>query len=251
MRYTTLAFLFLISTLSAQGQGKVSEEALPMSLFQFQFGGHAPFGDMAELYGPFGSGGLSFALKTKSNFIFGADFNYFFSNNVHDADTRFSQLRFENGFVLGNEGEFIDVIVQKRGFAAGFYAGKIFNIFGPNPNSGLEVRLGINFLEHRTWIESREADIPPLEGEYRKAYDRKRAGLAAYQFVGYRHFSNSRFANFYLGMDFYQAFTLDYRTYNVDQMEFTDGNYLDFIVGIKAGWVIPIYKQVDDRFYIK
>lgn len=251
MRYKTLAFLFLISALSAKGQGKVSDEALPMSLFQFQFGGYVPFGDMAEFYGPFGSGGFSFALKTKSNFIFGADFNYFFGTTVHDADTRFSELRFQNGFVLGNEGEFIDVIVQKRGFAAGFYAGKIFNVFGPNPNSGLEVRLGLNFLEHRTHIESREADIPPLEGEYRKAYDRKRGGLALYQFVGYRHFSNSRFANFYIGMDFYQAFTVDYRTYNIDQMEFTDGEYFDFIVGLKAGWVIPIYKQVDDRFYIK
>lgn len=251
MRYTTLAILFLISVLSAKGQGKVNEEALPMWLFQFQFGGYAPYGDMAELYGPFGSGGLSFARKTKSNLIFGADFNYFFGNNVNDADTRFSELRFRNGLVLGNEGEFIDVIVQQRGFAAGFYGGKIFNIFGPNPNSGLEVRVGINFLEHRTWIESRQADIPPLEGEYRKAYDRKRAGFAAYQFIGYRHFSNSRFANFYIGVDFYQAFTVDYRTYNVDEMEFTDGNYFDFIVGPKVSWVIPVYKQVDDRFYIQ
>jgi len=251
MKYTTLAFLFLASVLSAKGQGQVSKEVLPMSLFQFQFGGYAPYGDMAEFYGPFGSGGFSFALKTKSNFIFGADFNYFFSNNVNDADTRFNELRFENGLVVGNEGEFIDVIVQKRGFAAGLYAGKIFNLFGPNPNSGLELRLGVNFLEHRTYIESREADIPPLEDEYRAAYDRKRAGFAAYQFVGYRNFSNSRFANFFIGADFYQAFTVDYRTYNVDQMEFTDGNYFDFIVGLKAGWVIPIYKQVDDRFYIQ
>lgn len=222
-----------------------------MTLFQFQFGGYVPFGDMAELYGPFGSGGISVGRKTKSNFIFGADFNYFFGTQVHDADTRFSELRFENGMVLGNEGEFIDVIVQKRGFAAGFYGGKIFNVFGPNPNSGLEIRLGVNFLEHRTWIESRMADIPPLEGEYRKGYDRKRAGFAAYQFIGYRNFSNSRFANFFVGVDFYQAFTVDYRTYNIDQMEFTDGEYFDFIVGIKAGWVIPIYKQLDERFYVK
>ncbi len=250
-RITVLALLFAGLSLSVSGQGKVDEKALPMTLFQFQFGGYVPFGDMAEMYGPFGSGGISVGRKTESNFIFGADFNYFFGTQVHDADTRFSELRFENGMVLGNEGEFIDVIVQKRGFAAGFYGGKIFNVFGPNPNSGLEIRLGVNFLEHRTWIESRMADIPPLEGEYRKGYDRKRAGFAAYQFIGYRNFSNSRFANFFVGVDFYQAFTVDYRTYNIDEMEFTDGEYFDFIVGIKAGWVIPIYKQLDERFYVK
>jgi hypothetical protein len=41
----------------------------------------------------------------------------------------------------------------------------------------------------------------------------------------------------------------DYRTYNFDQMEFTNGNYFDVLVGFRAGWVIPIYKQVNRDFY--
>ncbi len=223
-----------------------------MSLFQFQGGGYVPGGDMAELYGPFASVGFSFAYKTKKNILLGADFNYLFSNNVNDADTRFQELRFSvSNQVLGNEDEFVQVLVQKRGFATGFYVGKIFPILGPNPNSGLVVKLGINFFEHRTWIESRDADLPPLEGEYRKLYDRKRAGFAGYQFVGYQNFSNTRLANFFFGFDFYQGFTTDYRTFNVDAMEFTDGNYFDIAIGFKVGWVIPVYKQRDERFYIQ
>ncbi len=232
-------------------QGKVEEEKIRMSLFQFQGGGYLVYGDMAELYGPMASVGFSYAYKTKTNWLFGADFNYLFSNNVNDADTRFHELRFSNGFVLGNEGEFVRVLVQMRGFATGFYTGKILPIIGPNPNSGLVLKLGLNYFEHRTWIESREAELPHLEGDYRKGYDRKRGGFATHQFIGYQNFSNSRFTNFYVGFDFYQGFTTDYRTFNIDAIEFTNGNYFDFVWGFKVGWVIPVYKQLDDRFYLK
>lgn len=251
MRILTLTMLLMAFCSTSFGQGKVNEEPLRMSLFQFQFGGYAVGGDFAELYGGFASVGLSYAYKTKTNWLIGSDFNYFFGNDVKDANTRFRELRFSNGAVLGSEGEFVRVLVQMRGLSTGFYLGKIINIIGPNPNSGLVIKLGANYFEHRTWIESREDDIPPLEGDYLKGYDRKRAGIAAHQFIGYQHFSNSRFANFFAGFDFYQAFTTDYRTFNIDAIDYTNGDYVDFAVGFKVGWVIPIYKQVDDRFYIQ
>jgi hypothetical protein len=246
-----LVFTYLGASLALHGQGRVQDEALRMSLFQFQGGAHIPGGDVAKLYGTNAAVGFSYAYKSKGNYLLGADFNYLFGNQVKDTPDLFKGLQTSEGSVIGIQGEFITILVQQRGFAAGFYGGRIFPIFGPNPNSGLVVKVGINYLEHRTWIESREADIPPLEGDYRKLYDRKRAGLAAYQFIGYQHFSNNRFANFFAGVDFYQGFTTDYRTFNVDQMAFTDGNYVDFLTGIRIGWVIPVYKQVDDRFYFK
>jgi hypothetical protein len=251
MRSLLLTVLCLLTSWATYAQGKVEEEALRMSLFQFQFGGYVPYADMAEMYGPFASAGFSYAYKSKTNWLIGVDFNYLFGNQVIDADTRFSELRYDNGFVLGNEGEFIDVLVLMRGFATGFYTGKIFPVFGPNPNSGIVVKFGLNYFEHRTWIESRQADIPPLEDEYRKGYDRKRAGFATYQFIGYQNFSNNRMVNFYIGFDFYQGFTTDYRSFNFDSMQATDGDYFDFVLGLKVGWVIPIYKQADDRFYQK
>ncbi len=246
--FIALAFLFSHLT---HAQGNVSKEGVPMSLFQIQGGFHLPYGDMSKLYGTNAMVGFSYAYKTKNNFLFGVDFNYLFGNEVKDSNELFKELRTQDGFIIGVEGEYITVVVQERGFATGFYAGKIFPVIGPNPNSGIVVKFGLNYLEHRTWIETREADIPPLEGDYRKGYDRKRAGPALYQFIGYQNFSNNRFANFYVGFDFYQGFTRDFRTYNIDEMRYTDDIYTDFMIGLRVGWALPVYKQTDDSFYVK
>jgi hypothetical protein len=233
------------------GQGKLADEGVSMSLFQFQGGVYTPSGDMANIYGNNAAIGFSYAYKTKNNFLLGADFNFMFGGDVKDASNLFRELRTSEGQIIGIEGEFVNVIVLQRGFASGVYAGKIFPIIGPNPNSGLVVKLGFNYLEHRTYIESREAEIPPLEGDFRKAYDRKRGGLALYQFIGYQNFSNNQFANFFVGFDFYQGFTQDLRTYNIDEMRFTDDKFLDFLFGIKLGWVLPVYKKLDNSFYVQ
>ncbi len=221
-----------------------------MSLFQIQGGFQQPYGDMAELYGANFNIGFSYAFKTKKNFLLGADFLFLFGDNVKNSETIAHGLRTSSGQIIGITGEFILPIVQQRGFTGGFYVGKIFPVIGPNPSSGLEIRFGVQYLEHRTWIELRQDDYPPLEGEYRKGYDRKRAGIATSQFIGYRHFSDNRYANFFFGFEIYQGFTTDYRSYNIDQMEETNGDYFDLLIGVKAGWVLPVYKRYADKFYL-
>ena len=205
---------------------------------------------MGKLYGWNSFVGFSYAYKSRSNILLGVEGNFLFGNKVKNKDQIMSGIRNSAGGIVGIEGQFVNYLVLMRGYTAGFYIGKIFPIIGPNPNSGLVVKLGVEYLEHRTYIESRDDKIPPIEGEYRKGYDRKRAGFSLYEFVGYQHFSNSRFANFFVGFDFYQGGTTDYRSYNFDDMAPTDGNYFDTMVGVRFGWVIPVYKRVADKFYI-
>ncbi|MFT6997727.1 MAG: hypothetical protein ACJAQ4_001481 [Cryomorphaceae bacterium] len=250
-RYLIFVALCLFCTIDAKSQSDVSKDTIAMSLFQIQVGFQQPSGDMAELYGANFNIGFSYAYKTKRNFLFGTDFLFLFGDNVKNQQSIAQGLRTSSGQIIGITGEFILPIVQQRGFTGGFYVGKIFPIFGPNPNSGLEIRFGVQYLEHRTWIELRQDEYPPLEGEYRKGYDRKRAGIATNQFIGYRHFSNNRYANFFIGLDFYQGFTTDYRSYNVDQMEETNGDYFDMLIGIKMGWALPVYKRYANKFYVE
>ncbi len=237
-------------TSSLKAQESLSSDQIGMSLFQFQGGFLAPSGDVGELYGTFADIGFSYAYKTRSNVLIGSDFLFLFGDGVKNPNEIARGLRTSTGRIIGIEGEFINELVLQRGFIAGIYTGKIFPIFGPNPNSGLEIRLGVKYLEHRTWIETREDDYPPLQDEYRKGYDRKRAGIATYQFIGYRHFSNNKFANFFIGVDFYQGFTTDYRSYNFDSMTATDNDYFDMFLGLRFGWTIPVYKRYADKFYI-
>lgn len=250
MKKQILIAIFIFSASALFSQGSVADTTLSMSLFQFQGGVHQPFGDMGDKYGTSASVGFSYAYKTKKNVLLGVDLNYLFGNNVKDADLLYHGLRLSNGKVVGIDEEFINALIQERGYATGFYVGKIFSGLGRNPNSGIVVKLGLEYFEHRTHIETRQDDYPPLEGDYLKNYDRKIAGLALYEFVGFQHFGNNRYANFFAGFDFYQGFTTDYRSYNIDLMQKTDNNYFDMLIGFRVGWVIPVYKQVANKFYI-
>jgi len=245
----SFAFLLTMTVVGVAQQSTIADEPLRMSMFEFHAGFHQPYGDLGELYGPNAHVGISYAYKTKTNILLGADFSFLFGNNVKNQQNMFRELRNSSGGIVGPDGEYITVLIQQRGFTGGFSVGKIWPIFGPNPNSGLLVKVGVHFLEYRTWIETREDEMPHIEGEYRKGYDRKRGGIATSQFVGYQHFSNSRFANFFIGAEIYQGFTTDYRTYNFDEMRITNDDYFDILVGFKVGWVIPIYKQLTNDFF--
>jgi hypothetical protein len=249
-RNLLLLILFTVTTSICVGQFSVKDTTLRMSLFQFQGGYHGTGGDMGELYGGHAFVGFSYAYKSGTNILLGVEGNFLFGNSVNNPDQVMSGIRNSAGGIVGIEGEFVNALIAMRGYTAGFYVGKIWPIFGPNPNSGLVAKLGVSYMEHRTYIEARQDDIPPIEGEYKKGYDRKRAGISLNQFVGYQHFSNSRFANFYVGLDIYQGFTTDYRSYNFDDMAPTNGDYFDTMFGFKFGWVIPVYKRVADKFYI-
>lgn len=250
MKKQILTALLIFSATVLFSQGSVADTTLRMSLFQFQGGIHQPFGDMGDKYGTSAAVGFSYAYKTGKNILLGADFNYLFGNNVKDANTLFHGLRLSNGKVVGIDEEFVNALILERGYAAGIYVGKIFNGMGRNPNSGIVVKVGLEYFEHRTYIETRQDEYAPLEDDYLKNYDRKIAGLALYEFIGFQHFSNNRFANFFAGFDFYQGFTTDYRSYNVDLLQKTDNDYFDMLIGFRVGWVIPIYKQEANKFYI-
>ena len=251
MRFRFLLLAALLAGVQpALGQGHISEEPLRMSLFQIHGGGLQPFGDVGELYGTYANAGLSYAYKSRTNVLIGADFNYLFGDQVKNEHNLMHELRTSAGHIINREGEFVNFLLQTRGFATGFFAGMIFPIIGPNDNSGLEVRFGVDYVEHRTRIETRQDHFPPLQGEMLKGFDRKRAGIGLTQFVGYQHFSNSGFANFFVGIDVIQGFTTDYRSFNIDERRRTNDDYFDLFVGVRAGWVLPVYRRMADKFYI-
>jgi hypothetical protein len=80
-------------------------------------------------------------------------------------------------------------------------------------------------------------------------YDRLTNGLCLSQFLGYTNFSNSRRINFYAGLEFMEGFTKNRRNYNFDTAMKDDASRLDFFLGFKLGWIIPLYKKVPKEYY--
>ncbi len=244
-----IVILFINNTFTLKAQISLKDSSafagLISASYSFQFSG----GDMADRYGNNSTIGASFSIKTKSNWIFGVDFNYMFGNNVKIYDQIIRNIATSDGNVISQEGTFADVKMFERGFSTSFKFGKIIPIFNSNPNSGLLILGSAGYLQHGIRIEVANNNTPQLMDDYARGYDRLSNGLAVSEFVGYMYLSDRRLTNFYAGIEFTQGWTKSMRDYNFDTMQKDDKRYFDSLFGIKIGWIFPLYRRSPEKFY--
>jgi len=213
--------------------------------YSYQFSG----GDLADRYGNNSTIGPSFLIKTKSNWIFGVDFNFIFGNDVKLYDQIVNSIAPLDGNVISREGLVTDVKMFERGFSTFFKVGKIFPIFNSNPNSGLIIMGSGGYLQHNIRIEVDNNNTPQLMGDYSRGYDRLSNGFAISEFIGYIYLSDRRLTNFFAGIEFAQGWTKSMRDYYFDTMQKDNNQKFDSFIGIKVGWVFPLYKRSPEKFY--
>ena len=141
------------------------------------------------------------------------------------------------------------MVTQQRGFTAMLNVGKIFPVFGPNDNSGIEFTLGIGVLQHKIRYQVERNTVPWLRDDYAHGFDRLTNGFALSQSLGYRYFGNNRLLNLFIGVEFFEAFTKNRRAYNTDQKSSDNSSRTDLSYGVKVGWTIPLYKKTPREFY--
>lgn len=108
---------------------------------------------------------------------------------------------------------------------------------------------GAGLLQHKIRIETIGNTVPQLDKEYKKGYDRLSNGLSLHEMIGYYHFGNKHLINFYAGFEFIQAFTENRRSYNFDEMKKDETKRVDLLFGIRAGWMLPVYRRAPQKFY--
>lgn len=245
-----LVFSLLIAltfTSDLQGQTSIKDSLISFSKLNFNGTFQAPFGDMEERFGSSVTIGGGYEYKHKSNWLFGAYAGYLFGGDVNDTVAQ--DIRNDDGLILDNQGNFVDLLVQERGFMAQAHIGKIFPVIGPNDNSGLLAKLGVGLLQHQIWLETRNNEVNILEGEYRKGYDKLTNGLMLTQYIGYVHHSNNKRVNYSIGLEFAEAFTESRRDFNFDLGRRDDTQRTDILVGLKLGWSFLLYRAASDRVY--
>lgn len=239
-----LVFLFF----NGKAQYKVSDTtiftACISAIYAYQF----PQADLAERFGNNSAIGSSCHFKTKSNLIFGAEGAFMFGGKVKQADLMHG-IKTSQGEVIDEQGIYAEIRQFERGFNVLAKGGKLFPLFGPNPNSGLAIIAGIGFLQHKIRLENPENTAPQIKGNYKKGYDRLSNGLASSLFIGYYNMSNNRLLNFFIGGEVMQAWTKNRRTYNFDIKGKDDKLYNDRLFSIKVGWMLPLYKRAPLDFY--
>ena len=248
--YLTLCLLMLcFCTVFAQKKTETNDKKkVNISLFSLDYSLQVPLFDLNKRFGVNSNIGLTFLQKTKSNFLFGADAHYLFGNSVKEDSLTFN-LNNSQGYVIGTDGFPAEIRFLQRGFSFSGKIGVIVPINSNKPNSGIMLLLSGGYLQHKIRIDDMNDVVPQIQDEYNKGYDRLAAGLMLSQFVGYLYLDDKRRINFFAGLEFTQGFMQPQRPYYFDTQTIETEQRFDGLVGLRAGWVLPIYKEHTEQKY--
>ncbi len=246
--FKLISLLALIFCLSVNSQN-IKDSTIYAPIFSLNYAFQIPVNTLSDRFGTNNNLGFSGGIKTKNNWTYELSTSFIFGTNVKDT-TIIDHLQNNQNWIINQFGEESVVLIQERGQVFSFKIGKIFNVIGPNPNSGLILKLGIGWMRHKIRIDNENDQIPQLSQQYLPYYDRLASGLNLYQFIGYHHMSNNRLTNFFLGLEFYQGFTKGRRDYQIDTMEPSTEKRLDILNGIRIGWIVPVFRQAPNDFYL-
>ena len=248
MKKAALFFISTVISLSVQAQARVKDSLLLAPMFTVSYSYQIPGGDLKTRFGNNSNIGAMFLLKTKSNWLIGADYSFLFGNKLKETGM-LDSIKTATGFIIDANGQYAETRMFERGYTASVKFGKLFPYLSPNKNSGFVFIASIGMLQHKIRIEDIGNRSPQLSKEYRKGYDRLTNGMAVSEFIGYLLLSNNRLLNVFGGFEFTQAFTQSRRSYNFDTMERDTKKRKDYLSGLRLGIILPLYKRGPQDFY--
>lgn len=239
-----IVFLWLTGQITVVGQ-KVQQDPAAVRVPMVGIHGSAlvPAADFADRFGFHANVGGSFQYKTKSNWFFGAQGSFIFGPNVRE-DNLLAGITTADGFLVGLDGNLYNPILYLRGSYFGLQVAKILPFWQTNPNSGPILQLTGGFLQHKIYYDVKQrGNLPQINTDYSKGYDRLSNGLALSQYLGYHYMSTNRLINFSIGLEATQAFTQNRRSINYDTGAADNSARLDMMIGLRATWYLPLYKK--------
>jgi hypothetical protein len=244
------ALFFLLTDPQAIAQQTVKKDIASRSatIFKFSYAYQLPGGDMAKRFG--GNSAIGFGLmhKFQSNWILFADGRFLFGGKIRE-DSILNQLKTNNGFLLNSNGQYSTVRLFERGFDTYLSVGKLIPLSPRNKNTGLLIKVGGGFMQHKIRIEDIGGQTPPINNTYKKGYDRLTNGFAMNEFIGYMRMDRYNLVNFFAGLDFTQGYTKNRRDFNFDTRMRDDHQRKDLLYGIQVGMMIAIYHSSPDQEY--
>lgn len=237
-------------TVAQQAQNKAVFEPQQGFLMDMSFGLHRPYGDMAERFGMNSSLGPGINYKTKSNWIFGLNYQWLFGQNVLETNM-LDSIAGPDGHILDEQGTIAVIRFFERGHAGYAQVARLFPVNPANKNSGIFIQAGVGFMMHRVYIFSSTTTVPQLSDEMKKGYDRKAAGVSFKQFFGYQHLDPAKRINILAGIEIQEGLTQPMRSFDYDRRKAETERRLDILVAPKIGIILPVYtkKRSDEEFF--
>ncbi|MDT8393773.1 MAG: hypothetical protein RQ761_08000 [Bacteroidales bacterium] len=240
---------FLLFNIDVEAQVNIRDSVIRTPLAYGTYGFHMLSGDIAKMYGPSSTVGGGLGYKMKNNIYFGLEYNYIFGGKVKNGDEILKHILTHDGQLIGQGGEYAIFQFMQRGHMIWAQLGKLIPAFGPNPNSGILIKVSAGYTQHRMDVSVQDNTAPQVKDDYKYGYDRLTRGFGLNQFIGYQFLGDTRIWNFHAGLDFSQAWTRNVREMNFDTREKDNSQHLDLYFGFKIGWIIPFYKQASSDYY--
>ena len=207
-----------------------------------------PFGNMRDRFGFNSRFGIHIAYKMKNNWLIGGEGAFLFGTKVHE-DYVLDNISLSSGQHIGQNNDLIRPKLQEQGFDFKFTFGKVVPFSEEFPDAGLLLMTSVGFVQHFIAVNVRATSLPQLDKTYRKGYDRMANGPMISQFIGGIFLARKTFASAYIGLQFDAAFTQGRRNYDFYSMAPMKDKRIDLFLGLKVGWIIPVFTQTSDKEY--
>jgi len=207
-----------------------------------------PFGNMGDRFGFNSLFGMHIAYKTKKNWMFGAEGSFLYGTTVRENYV-LDNISLPSGQLIGQTNALIRPKLQEMGASLKFTFGKVVPLSEKYPDAGLLFLTGFGFLSHKIAINVKASSLPQLDKTYRKGYDRMANGPVLSQFIGGIFMARRKYVSAYAGIQFDLAFTQGRRPYDFYSMKAMNDKRIDMFLGIRVGWIIPVFTQTSEKEY--
>lgn len=246
-KHTLTAILLLLFNYGF-AQKSITDSVIAIPLIETSFSLQKPGGDLADRFGNNLSVNFGGYFKTKKNFTFGLQVQNLSGDNVKGVEDILGDVATEFGPIDGG-GQIAEIIYNERGMNTTLQVGKVFNIIGPNPNSGIWIQFGAGYFWNKVKIQNSDNRAIILTDEFIKGYDRLAEGFSLNQSIGYLHLSDKKLLNFSIAFEVMEAFTTNKRKYSYKDMAVIDESYTDILYGLRFSWILPLYKKSETKYH--
>lgn len=251
MKKTILLLLstFLVLNISAQkGDDKIffDDAFLISPSYSFQL----PMSDMFNSYGFNHNIGLELGYKFKTNWLISVEGNFLFGAKVKD-ESLLNNLLTSEGSLIGADGNLEQVNLSGRGMNIMAKFGKIIHFNPKMANSGLLLKFGVGYIDHKILIDVKNINVPQLSAVLKTGYDRFTSGIAFSQYVGLIKLEKKKFLNLSFGVELTEGITQDRRPFDFATGKTIANTRLDLLIGFKFNWYLPVFmgKSNKDEYY--
>ena len=226
----------------------INAQGNKQAVFAFNYNYQIPMGNLANTFGINSAIGAAYLLETTNNIILGVEANFIFGSEIKDS-TIFDNISTSSGAIIGADGRYANINLMQRGFDSYLFAGYALH-FSKSNLSGIYIAQGIGYLQHQIFIDTKNQNVPQLNEDIKKGYDRFSNGFSTKLSIDYKYYHKSGRLQMSSGLNYTMAYTKNRRVYDLaNNKYYSSKKTWDKLLGFKIEVIIPIHRKNEEEFH--